>query len=139
MYPLQVASMHCNPQSCPAIHRHILQSTVIHCNPLTHCNPLLRPEGASYSQISRRATTNQLYSVFLVRKEFSRDGLKMLPGGSWTDFGTPNFFQNFIKPAERNPSQRPQETSWRVPGHVLEDPKICQFFYIRDPPRTLET
>ena len=57
---------------------------------------LLRPEGASYSQISRRATANQLYSVFLVRKKFSGDGLKMLLGGSWTDFGTPKKFSKFL-------------------------------------------
>ena len=72
-------------------------------------------------------------------KKLSGDGLKMLPGGSWTDFETTFFFsQNFSETTTKEHSHRPQETSWRVPGHFPEDPKIDQNFMSGTPREPLK-
>ena len=49
---------------------------------------------------------DHLYSYFLPKKHFSQDGLKLLPGRSLTDFGTPIVFSKILsnRPRENNPT-----------------------------------
>ena len=62
----------------------------------------------------------------------------MLPGGSWTDFGTPENFSKFYKSGREKPLPE-------APGDLLEGPWTCSrrpkkssFFHIRNPRETLK-